>query len=415
MSQSVYAVAPMPDDIPSSTKAVVTVKSPQGHRFGTKAIHAGVQPDPITGAVTTPISLATTFVQKSPGVHTGYEYSRTGNPTRAAFEANIAGIENARYGLAFASGSAATVTIINMLSSGDHVITVDDVYGGTNRYFNRVATPANNMSFSMVDFCAPGAIEAAITPKTKLMWIETPTNPTLKVVDIRNAARIAKQHNIICVVDNTFASPYLQNPLDLGADIVVHSVTKYLGGHSDCVMGVLATNREDIYTKLKFLQNAIGAVPAPFDCYMALRGVKTLHLRMRQHCSNAMAVAKFLESHPLVDRVLYPGLPSHPQHNIAKSQMRDFGGMVTFFIKGGIDESRAFLENLDLFALAESLGAVESLAEHPAIMTHAAVPPEQRKLLGISDSLIRLSVGVEDIEDILDDLKHALSKVALPK
>jgi len=266
-----------------------------------------------------------------------------------------------------------------------------------------------------VDFCAPGAIEAAITPKTKLMWIETPTNPTLKVVDIKNAARIAKQHNIICVVDNTFASPYLQNPLDLGADIVVHSVTKYLGGHSDCVMGVLATNREDIYTKLKFLQNAIGAVPAPFDCYMALRGVKTLHLRMRQHCSNAMTVAKFLESHPLVDRVLYPGLPSHPQHNIAKTQMRDFGGMVTFFIKGGIEESRAFLENLNLFALAESLGAVESLAEHPAIMTHAAVPAEQRKALGISDSLIRLSVGVEDIEDILNDLKTALSKVTPAK
>jgi cystathionine gamma-lyase len=302
-----------------------------------------------------------------------------------------------------------------MLSSGDHVITVDDVYGGTNRYFNRVATPANNMSFSMVDFTVPGAIEAAITPRTKLMWIETPTNPTLKVVDIRAAARIAKQHNIICVVDNTFASPYLQNPLDMGADIVVHSVTKYLGGHSDCVMGVVATNREDIYTKLKFLQNAIGAVPAPFDCYMALRGVKTLHLRMRQHCSNAMAVAKFLESHPLVERVLYPGLPSHPQYHIAKSQMRDFGGMVTFFIRGGIDESRSFLENLHLFALAESLGAVESLAEHPAIMTHAAVPPEQRKALGISDSLIRLSVGVEDIEDILDDLKHALSKVGTPK
>jgi cystathionine gamma-lyase len=409
MSLSQYAVAPL-DDTPIVSPPVSTSSG-----FGTRAIHSGQHPDPITGAVTVPISLATTFVQKSPGLHTGYEYSRTGNPTRAAFEANIAGIENARYGLAFASGSAATVTIINMLSSGDHVITVDDVYGGTNRYFNRVATPANNMSFSMVDFCAPGAIEAAITPKTKLMWIETPTNPTLKVVDIKNAARIAKQHNIICVVDNTFASPYLQNPLDLGADIVVHSVTKYLGGHSDCVMGVLATNREDIYTKLKFLQNAIGAVPAPFDCYMALRGVKTLHLRMRQHCSNAMTVAKFLESHPLVDRVLYPGLPSHPQHNIAKTQMRDFGGMVTFFIKGGIEESRAFLENLNLFALAESLGAVESLAEHPAIMTHAAVPAEQRKALGISDSLIRLSVGVEDIEDILNDLKTALSKVTPAK
>lgn len=379
--------------------------------FGTRAIHGGQQPDPITGAVVTPISLATTFVQKSPGLHTGFEYSRTGNPTRAAFEACIASIENAKYGLAFASGSATTVTIIQSLAAGDHVITIDDVYGGTNRYFNRVAKVHSHLEFSFIDFTQDGAFEAAIKPNTKLVWLETPTNPTLKIVDIEAISKVAKQHGITVVVDNTFASPYIQNPLDLGADIVVHSVTKYLGGHSDVVMGVLATSNDALYEKLKFLQNSIGAVPAPFDCYMALRGVKTLHLRMREHSKNAQAVAEFLESHPAVERVIYPGLPSHPQHAIAKKQMRAFGGMITFFLKGGIDESRIFLENLHLFALAESLGAVESLAEHPAIMTHAAVPAEQRKLLGISDNLIRLSVGVEELTDIMGDLKHALHKV----
>jgi cystathionine gamma-lyase len=379
--------------------------------FATTAIHAGTKPDPITGAVVTPISLATTFVQRSPGEHTGYEYSRTGNPTRAAFESCIAALEHAKYGLAFASGSATTVTVINMLNSGDHVISVDDVYGGTNRYFDKVARVANKLEFSMVDFGVEGAFEAAIKPNTKLVWLETPTNPTLKVVDIAAIAAIAKKRNLIVVVDNTFASPYLQNPLDQGADIVVHSVTKYLGGHSDVVMGVLATNDEALYTKLKFLQNSIGAIPAPFDCYMALRGVKTLPLRMREHCRNAHAVAQFLEKHPLVDKVLYPGLESHPQHAIAKKQMRGFGGMVTFFLKGGLAESRTWLENLKLFALAESLGAVESLAEHPAIMTHASVPADQRKALGISDSLIRLSVGCEDLEDILADLNNAFDAV----
>jgi cystathionine gamma-lyase len=383
--------------------------------FGTKAIHAGQRADPITGAVVVPISLATTFVQTSPGVHTGFEYSRTGNPTRQAFEANIAALEKGKYGLAFASGSAATVTIINMLNSGDHVISIDDVYGGTNRYFQKVATPSNGISFSFVDFTVEGAFEKAITPKSKLVWLETPTNPTLKIADIKAISTIAKKHNLIVVVDNTFASPYLQTPLELGADIVVHSVTKYLGGHSDVVMGVLATSHETIYTRLKFLQNSIGAVPAPFDCYLALRGVKTLHLRMREHSKNAMSIATFLEGHPLVERVIYPGLPSHPQHTLASTQMRGFGGMITFFLKGGLPESRQFLENLHLFALAESLGAVESLAEHPVIMTHASVPPEQRKLLGISDNLIRLSVGVEDIEDLLADLKNALARVQTPK
>lgn len=379
--------------------------------FATTAIHAGTHPDPVTGAVVTPISLATTFVQKSPGQHTGYEYSRTGNPTRTAFEEQIAACENGKYALAFSSGSATTATIINMLKAGEHVISVDDVYGGTNRYFDKVARVANNLDFTMVDFTKPGALEAAIRPNTRLVWLETPTNPTLKIVDIAAIAAIAHKHNLIVVADNTFASPFLQSPLDLGADIVVHSCTKYIGGHSDVVMGVLATNSTELYTKLKFLQNSIGAVPAPFDCYMAARGMKTLHLRMREHSKNAQAVAQFLEAHPLVESVLYPGLPSHPQHELAKQQMRSFGGMITFFIKGGLGESRVFLESLSLFALAESLGAVESLAEHPVIMTHASVPPEQRKMLGISDSLIRLSVGCEDIEDILDDLKKAFAAV----
>lgn len=313
--------------------------------------------------------------------------------------------------MAFASGSATTVTVINMLKAGDHVISVDDVYGGTNRYFDKVARPSNNLDFTMVDFTKPGALEAAIKPNTKMVWLETPTNPTLKIVDIESIAAIAHKHNLIVVVDNTFASPFLQSPLDLGADIVVHSVTKYIGGHSDVVMGVLATNSLELYTKLKFLQNSIGAIPAPFDCYMALRGLKTLHLRMREHSKNALAVATFLEAHPQVESVIYPGLASHPQHELAKRQMRGFGGMITFFIKGGLAESRVFLENLSLFALAESLGAVESLAEHPAIMTHASVPIEQRKALGISDSLIRLSVGCEDLEDILADLKKAFAAV----
>ena len=379
--------------------------------FGTKAIHAGQSPDPITGAVAVPISLATTFVQTSPGNHTGYEYSRTGNPTRTAFESCVASIENGRYGLAYASGSAATVTIINMLPVNSHIITIDDVYGGTNRYFNKVASITNGMSFSFVDFQKLSNLDAVRSDNTRLVWLETPTNPTLKITDIKSIAQWCKQYNITLVVDNTFASPYIQNPLDLGADIVVHSVTKYLGGHSDVVMGVLATNDQSLYTKLKFLQNSIGAIPAPFDCYMALRGIKTLHIRMREHSSNALKIAQYLESHELIDRVLYPHLPSHPQYKIAIEQMRLGGGMITFFLKGGINESRIFLENLRIFALAESLGAVESLAEHPAIMTHAAVPAEQRQILGISDSLVRLSVGIENIEDLMNDIDNALNAV----
>jgi len=377
--------------------------------FATKCIHAGQPPDAQTGAVTVPISLATTFVQKSPGQHQGYEYSRSGNPTRTAFEALVAACENGKYGLAFASGLAATTTITNMFKSGDHIISSDDVYGGTNRYFNRVALPSMGITCSLVDFNKEGAIEAAIKKETKMIWMETPTNPTLKISDIKQAAGIAKKHNLILVVDNTFMSPYFQKPLDLGADIVVHSVTKYLNGHSDVVMGVLATNNPDLFKQLKFFQNSIGAVPSPFDCYNAMRGMKTLPIRMREHAKNAQVVAEYLEKHPAVEKVTYPGLPSHPQHELAKKQMTGFGGMITFFLKGGLNESRAFLENLKLFALAESLGAVESLAEHPAIMTHASVPPDQRAKLGISDTMCRLSVGIEDIEDIMADLKHALA------
>jgi len=363
--------------------------------------------------VVVPISLASTFVQASPGVHKGYMYSRSNNPTRKAFEECVASIESGKYGLAFASGSVATVTIIHLLKSGDEVISIDDVYGGTQRFFNRVSAVVTGIEYKFVDFTKPGALEAAISSKTKLIWLETPTNPLLKIADIRKVVQLAKKHNILTVVDNTFMSPYFQRPLELGVDIVVHSVTKYLGGHSDVVMGVLAVNRDDLYEKLKFLQNAIGGVPSPFDCYMALRGMKTLALRMQGHQKNAKQIAEFLEKHPKVERVLYPGLPSHPQHQLAKSQMSGFGGMITFFLKGGIAESRTFLEKLKIFALAESLGAVESLAEHPAIMTHASVPPEQRKLLGISDTLIRLSVGVEDVEDLIQDLTQALDAIPL--
>jgi len=380
--------------------------------FATKAIHAGQPPDPISGAVNIPISLATTFVQKSPGVHQGFEYSRSGNPTRKAFEELIATLEGAKYGLAFSSGLATLATIVNMLEKDDHVICGDDVYGGTNRYLNKVAKPMG-INSTLVDMSSLDKVKASFTEKTKLLWLETPTNPTLKIFDIKALSEMAHQHGAMVVVDNTFMTPFFQQPLKLGADIVVHSVTKYLGGHSDVVMGVLAMSDEKKYEKMKFLQNAIGAVPSPFDCYMAMRGVKTLPIRMQAHEKNAQAVAAFLEGHAKVDKVIYPGLKSHPEYALAKQQMSGFGGMITFFLKGGLKESRTFLESLKIFALAESLGAVESLAEHPAIMTHASVPPAQRKELGISDSLIRLSVGIEDLDDLLKDLRQALDAVEL--
>lgn len=376
--------------------------------FGTKAIHVGVAPDPTSGAVITPISLSTTFQQPSPGVHNGYDYSRSGNPTRDALEKNIAALENAKYALTFASGLSATATISHLLHAGDHVVCMDDVYGGTRRQFTRI-TSRHGLTFSYVDFSKPGALEAAITPQTKLAWLETPTNPLLKITDIAMVGAIAKKHNIIFVVDNTFMSPYFQNPLDLGADIVMHSVTKYINGHSDVVMGVLATNKEDLYTDLKFLQNGIGAVPSAFDAFLALRGVKTLHIRMREHERNALKIAHWLQENPKIDRVVYPGLPSHPQHELAKKQMKGFGGMLTFFLKGGMAESRLFLEKIKIFALAESLGGVESLIELPSVMTHASVPLEEREKLGISDSLIRLSVGIEDVDDLIADIEQALS------
>lgn len=378
--------------------------------FRTKTLHADIPPE--TGAIVTPITLASTFVQKSPGVHTGYEYSRTGNPSRDAFERVIATCENAKFGLAFASGSAAIATILHLLNAGDHVISVDDVYGGTQRYFKRIATNTNNLQFSFIDFNTEGEFESTITEKTKLVWLETPTNPTLKISDIKKVAAICKAKGILMVVDNTFMTPYFQKPLDLGADIVMHSITKYINGHSDVVGGVICTNSEELNTKFKFLQNGLGAVLSPFDSYMAMRGLKTLGLRMDQHAKNAQAVAEFLEAHPQVESVIYPGLPSHPQHAIAKEQTTGHGGMITFFIKGGLEASRLFLEGLKLFVLAESLGAVESLAEHPALMTHASVPAEMRAKLNISDSLIRLSVGIEETEDLIEDLTNAFAKAA---
>eukprot|EP00298_Acanthocystis_sp_HF-20_P024558 c3512_g1_i1.p1 GENE.c3512_g1_i1~~c3512_g1_i1.p1 ORF type:complete len:417 (-),score=189.55 c3512_g1_i1:134-1354(-) len=380
--------------------------------FATRAIHAGQKPDPHSGAVVVPISLSSTFLQKSPGqLYDGeYEYSRSGNPTRAAYERCVAACEGAKYGLAFSSGSATTATICNLLQNGDHVVSVDDVYGGTQRYFNNVACKFG-LTFTYVDLADASKLKDAITPQTKMVWIETPTNPTLKIVDIEETAKIAHAHNCILVVDNTFMSPYFQNPLKLGADIVVHSVSKYINGHTDVIGGFAAINDTTLYERLKYLQNSIGAIPSPFDCYLAMRGMKTLHLRMQAHEKNAFQVARFLEGHSKVEKVFYPGLESHPQHAIAKKQASGFGGMITFFLKGGLVESRQFLEALTLCKLAESLGAVETLIEHPAIMTHASVPAEMRKKLGISDTLIRISVGVEDINDILGDLTRGLDAI----
>ncbi len=375
--------------------------------FGTLAIHAGQEPDAATGAVMTPIYQTSTYAQESPGKHKGYEYSRTDNPTRTAYQACVAALEGGKHALAFSSGLAATDGILHLLKSGDHVVCGDDVYGGTFRIFDKVFTKMG-ISFSFVDCSDLQKAEAAFKPNTKLFWIETPTNPMLKVLDIAALTAIAKRKGAVSVVDNTFMSSYFQKPLSLGADIVVHSVTKYMNGHSDVVGGVLATNRPDLYEQLKFLQNAIGAVPAPMDCFLVMRGLKTLHVRMERHAANAMEIARLLEKHPKVDRVIYPGLESHPQHAIARKQMTGFGGMITFFLKGGLPEARAFLEKVKIFTLAESLGGVESLIEHPAIMTHASIPAETRKQLGIHDNLVRISAGIEDVADLKKDLIQAL-------
>ncbi|UNK41913.1 cystathionine gamma-synthase [Luteimonas sp. S4-F44] len=377
--------------------------------LGTKAIHAGQLPDPSTGAVMPPIYATSTYAQSSPGQHQGFEYSRTHNPTRFAYERCVAGLEGGSRGFAFASGMAATATLLELLDSGDHVIAMDDLYGGTYRLFERVRTRSAGLTFSYVDLTDPDAFDAAVTDRTKLVWIETPTNPLLKIVDIQAIAERAHRRGLRVVVDNTFASPILQRPLEQGADIVLHSATKYLNGHSDMVGGILVVGDDAaLAEQVAFLQNSAGAVQGPFDSFLALRGLKTLHLRMRAHCENAQALAEFLEGHDAVAQVIYPGLPSHPQHALAKRQMDGFGGIVSVRIKGGYAAAQRFCERTELFTLAESLGGVESLVNHPAVMTHASVPPARRAQLGIHDDLVRLSVGVEDLGDLCADLLSAL-------
>lgn len=380
------------------------------HRFGTRAIHAGQEPDPSTGAIMTPIYATSTYVQQSPGVHKGFEYSRSQNPTRFAYERCVADLESGTRGFAFASGLAGMATTLELLNTGDHVIASDDLYGGTYRLFERVRKRSAGLEFSFIDMSEPEALRHALRPNTRMIWIETPSNPLLKIVDLEAAASIAKQHGALSVVDNTFATPYLQRPLELGFDIVLHSATKYLNGHSDMIGGVVVVRDAELGERLAFLQNAVGAIAGPFESFLALRGLKTLHLRMEQHCRNAQQLAQWLTDQPAVERVIYPGLACHPQHQLAARQMLAFGGMVAFVLKGGLEDARRMLERCRLFALAESLGGVESLIEHPAIMTHASVPAEQRRLAGISDTFIRLSVGVEDFEDLRDDLDQALRR-----
>ncbi len=386
-------------------------KNRQG--FSTRAIHAGQQPDPVTGAIMTPIYATSTYVQDSPGVHKGYEYSRTQNPTRKALEDCVADLENGKDAFAFASGMATSGTILELLDTGAHVIAGDDLYGGTYRLFENVRRRSAGLDFTFIDFADLAAVEAAIRPETKMIWVETPTNPLLKVIDLEAVADIARRHNLISVCDNTFCSPYVQRPIDWGIDMVVHSATKYLNGHSDVVGGIAvvsgASRFDDLGDRIAYLQNAVGSVPGPFDSFLVLRALKTLPLRMQRHCENATQIADFMEAHDKVDRVYFPGLASHPQHDLAGRQMNGYGGMVTAVLKGGLEAATRFLERTQLFALAESLGGVESLIEHPAIMTHASIPPEIRAEIGIDDGLVRLSVGVEDVDDLLADLKQALT------
>lgn len=378
----------------------------------TRAIHGGQHYDASTGAVMTPIYATSTYAQESPGVHKGYEYSRTQNPTRAAFEAALAALEGGAAGFAFASGLAAEATVLELLEHGSHIIASDDVYGGTWRLLHDVRGPSANLSVTHVDFSDLAAIEAAVTPRTSLIWVETPTNPTLKLADLSAIAKLAKRHNILSVADNTFASPVVQRPLDHGFDIVVHSVTKYIGGHSDLVGGAAIVREDpDLISRLGYLQNAIGGILDPFSSFLALRGLKTLPLRLERHAANALEVARWLEKHPKVETVLYPGLDSHPQHALAKRQMRNGGGMLSFRARATAEQTIRILERFRLFTLAESLGGVESLVEHPASMTHATIPLKQRESLGITDNLIRLSVGLEDVEDLIADLQQALTGV----
>ncbi|MFZ2029267.1 MAG: cystathionine gamma-synthase [Vitreimonas sp.] len=380
--------------------------------FGTRAIHAGQEPDPTTGAIMTPVYQTSTYVQESPGViKDDYDYARSANPTRKALEANLASLEGGRYGLCFASGLAALASCIHLLQSGDHVLLCDDVYGGTYRSFDKVFKHFG-ITYDRVDMTDLNALEGAFTPKTKMVWLETPTNPLLKIVDIRAVASLAKSKGAIVGVDNTFASPVLQNPLALGADVVLHSCTKYIGGHSDVIGGALIANDDDIANRLKFTQNAVGAIMAPWDSFLLLRSTKTLHVRLQRHCENAAKIADYLAAQPQVGAVIYPGREDHPQHAIAKKQMHGgYGGMITATLKGGLPAARAFLERVKLFSLAESLGGVESLIEHPAIMTHASIDKHLREAIGIGDGLVRFSVGIEDVEDLIEDIAEALAAV----
>ena len=384
-------------------------KNKQG--FETRAIHAGQEPDPTTGAIMTPIYTSSTYVQESPGVHKGYDYSRSINPTRKALEACIADLEGSNFGYAFASGMSASATVLEILSSGDHVIAMDDLYGGTYRLFENVRKRSAGLDFTFCDLSDVKSLEASLKPNTKMIWIETPTNPLLKIADLKAIASFAKHNNLIAVCDNTFCSPFVQNPLEFGFDIVVHSATKYLNGHSDLIGGVVvcSDDKTELAEQLLYLQNAVGSIMNPFDSFLLLRSLKTLPVRMERHCSNAIKIANFLESHNSIQRVIYPGLESHPQHEIAKEQMNGFGGMISVEIKGGLEGAKKFLERTKIFSLAESLGGVESLIEHPAIMTHASIPPEVREEIGISDGLVRLSVGIEALEDLTDDLEKALA------
>ncbi len=378
--------------------------------FDTRAIHAGQSPDPATGAVMTPIYATSTYRQSSPGVHRGYEYSRTQNPTRSAYEGCIASLESGTRGFAFASGMAATNTVIDLLNAGDHVIASDDLYGGTFRLFDKVKTRTSNLSFSFVNMENMAHVEAAIQPNTRMIWLETPSNPMLKITNLRKIAELGARHGLITVADNTFATPWIQRPLELGFDLVMHSATKYLNGHSDVISGVVVVgDNVELSEKMGFLQNACGAVIGPFDSFLVLRGLKTLPLRMRQHCESANTLAHWLEKHHVIQKVIYPGLTSHPQHALAKQQMQAFGGMISMVVDGGLDGAKRFLSRCELFTLAESLGGVESLIEHPAIMTHASIPAEARKALGIDDGFVRLSVGIEDVGDLKADLEYALS------
>jgi len=380
-------------------------------KFGTKAIHAGQEPDPTTGAIMTPIYQTSTYVQEAPGQHKGYAYARGKNPTRVALENCLAALENANHGLCFSSGMGAADAIVKLIRPGQEVIATDDLYGGTYRMFTKVF--ANyGIVFHFVDMHDLDAVEKLINKNTRMLWLETPTNPMMKIIDIEALVNLGKKHNVLSMVDNTFASPYLQNPLDMGADIVMHSATKYLGGHSDVVMGALMTNDKDLYDQLAFIANSCGATPGPMDSFLVLRGLKTLHLRMKAHCENGRAVAEFLAKHPKVGKIYWPGFPSHPNHEVAKKQMRDFGGMISFTLKSdSFDDASKLATSLKVFSLAESLGGAESLIGHPASMTHASVPREERIKTGLVDSLLRLSVGVEDTEDLIEDLEQALSQV----